>query len=80
MPLCFFFSAQCSNCNLFQRVCALGQLVSCECLKSCDMVSWLVDNGVCMSRELAVDICRGMVETDVLKPGQYFDSFGYGIL
>ena len=66
----FAFSARSNESNLFQRVCALGQLVSCECLKSRDIVSWLVKNGTSSSRDFAATLAQDMVESDVLKPGE----------
>ncbi|XP_076805278.1 DEP domain-containing mTOR-interacting protein-like [Clavelina lepadiformis] len=61
-------SAKYSSCNIFQKVCAYGELVSAECMKSADIVSWLVKSGIAASRQTAISLGGAMVQCKVLKP------------
>ena len=65
-----YFSAISSDNKLFETVCAFGKLVSTECLKASQLVSFLVSSGLSNSTEASVDLCRNMVECNVLKPGK----------
>ena len=55
---------------MFEKVCALGRLVSTECLKASQMVTWLVNNGLSATRQEAVSFCSDMIECNVLQPGK----------
>ena len=54
---------------MFEKVCALGTLVSNEALKASQIITWLVTNGLCAARETAVNFAGEMVKCGVIKPG-----------